>query len=135
MLTAEQQARVFIGRLLKAAGWALQDFKAADVHAARGVALREFELISGHGTADYLLYVDGKACGVIEAKKQGATVTDVEVAFPQALISQGLEWHRIVAAGERRCPIVREVEAEVGANLRRPRVLRDAGLACASDAA
>ena len=26
---------------------------------------------SGHGFADYLLYVDGKAAGVIEAKKEG----------------------------------------------------------------
>lgn len=56
----------------------MQDLKAADLHAARGVALREFELSPGHGTADDLLYVDGKACGVVEAKKQGATLTGVE---------------------------------------------------------
>ena len=61
MPTAEQPARQEIDRLLAAAGWAVQDFKAADIHAARGVALREFELNPGHGTADYLLYVDGKA--------------------------------------------------------------------------
>ncbi|MFM7848731.1 MAG: type I restriction-modification enzyme R subunit C-terminal domain-containing protein [Rubrivivax sp.] len=79
MLTPEQQARVAIDQLLSAAGWAVQDLKAAHVHAARGVALREFELNPGHGTADYLLYVDGKAAGVVEAKKQGATLTGVEI--------------------------------------------------------
>lgn len=31
------------------------------------------------GFADYLLYVDGKAAGVIEAKKEGATLTGMEV--------------------------------------------------------
>ncbi|MCA3228219.1 MAG: DEAD/DEAH box helicase family protein [Burkholderiales bacterium] len=88
MLTAEQQARVVIDQLLTAAGWAVQDVRAANVHATRGVALREFELNPGHGTADYLLYVDGKAAGVIEAKKQGATLTGVEVQ--SARYAQGL---------------------------------------------
>jgi type I restriction enzyme R subunit len=84
----EEQARQTIDRLLAAAGWAVQDFKAADLAAARGVALREFELNPGHGTADYLLYVDGKAAGVIEAKKQGATLTGVEIQ--SAKYAQGL---------------------------------------------
>lgn len=76
--TPEQRARQEIDRLLQAAGWAVQDLAGANLLAARGVALREFALDSGHGVADYLLYVDGKACGVIEAKKQGATLTGVE---------------------------------------------------------
>ena len=84
----EQLARREIDRLLAAAGWAVQDFKAANLAAALGVALREFELNPGHGTADYLLYVDGKACGVIEAKKQGATLTGVEIQ--SARYAQGL---------------------------------------------
>ena len=71
--TPEQQARDEIDRLLGAAGWAVQDFRAADIHAARGVALREFPLKDGHGAADYLLYVGGKAAGVIEAKRQDAS--------------------------------------------------------------
>ena len=54
------------------------DASAANIHAARGVAIREFPLKSGHGFADYLLYVDGKAAGVIEAKKEGVTLTGVE---------------------------------------------------------
>ena len=74
----EHHARQEIDRLLVAAGWALQDLAAVNLHAARGVAIREFPLDAGHGFADYLLYVDGRACGVIEAKKAGATLTGVE---------------------------------------------------------
>jgi type I restriction enzyme R subunit len=33
----------------------------ANIHAGRGVALREFPLESSFGFADYLLYIDGKA--------------------------------------------------------------------------
>jgi type I restriction enzyme R subunit len=54
------------------------DANKANIHGARGVAIREFPLKSGHGHADYLLYVDGKAAGVIEAKKEGTTLTGVE---------------------------------------------------------
>ncbi len=85
---SEQEARKSIDRLLAAAGWAVQDFKAADIHAARGVAIREFVLDAGQGFADYLLYIDGKAAGVIEAKKQGATLTGVEIQ--SARYAQGL---------------------------------------------
>ena len=63
--------------LLEAAGWHVCDAAAANIHAARGVAIREFPL-PGYGFADYLLYVDGKAAGVIEAKKEGVTLTGVE---------------------------------------------------------
>ena len=40
--------------------------------------LREFPLRPGHGAADYLLYVDGRAAGVVEAKPEGHTLTGVE---------------------------------------------------------
>ena len=57
----EELARIEIDRLLKAAGWAVQPVKEANIHAARGVALCNFQLKDGHGFADYMLYVDGKA--------------------------------------------------------------------------
>lgn len=75
--TPEQQAREGIDRLLIAAGWRVFDIAQANIHAARGVAIREFPL-PGYGFADYLLYLDGKATGVIEAKKEGVTLTGVE---------------------------------------------------------
>jgi type I site-specific restriction endonuclease len=75
----EQAARENIDRLLIQAGWAVQDIKSTNLHAGQGVAIREFPLATGHGCADYLLYVQGKAAGVIEAKKAGATLPGVEV--------------------------------------------------------
>jgi type I restriction enzyme R subunit len=75
----EDIAREQIDRMLEQAGWAVQDVKQANLYAEKGVAIREFELKSGYGTADYLLYVDGQAAGVIEAKKEGTTLTGVEV--------------------------------------------------------
>lgn len=43
--------------------------------AALGVAVREYQLTSG--PCDYLLFVDGKACGVLEAKPEGTTLSGV----------------------------------------------------------
>ncbi len=84
----EERARAEIDRLLAAAGWSVQSMSEANIHAARGVAIREFPLKSGHGFADYLLYIDARAAGVIEAKKEGVTLTGVE---PQsARYAQGL---------------------------------------------
>jgi type I restriction enzyme R subunit len=77
-VTPEARARADIDHLLAGAGWHLCDYRSANIHAARDVAIREFELSAGHGTADYLLYVDGKAAGVVKAKKRGATLTGVE---------------------------------------------------------
>jgi len=77
--TPEQEAREIIDKMLEQSGWDVQDLQAANIHAKKGVAIREFPLNKGHGFADYLLYVDGKATGVIEAKKVGNTLTGVEI--------------------------------------------------------
>ncbi len=87
-MTPEQKARVNIDALLTQAGWRVCNMADANIHAARGVALREFLLNSGYGFADYLLYIDGKAAGVIEAKKEGSTLTGVEIQ--SARYAQGL---------------------------------------------
>ena len=75
----EQEAREKIDQMLSASGWDVQDINNANIHSSQGVAVREFPLNPGHGFADYLLYVDGKASGVIEAKKVGTTLTGVEI--------------------------------------------------------
>ncbi len=77
-MTPEQQARVNIDRLLQQAGWAVQNADSINLYAGSGVAVREFPMKSGHGKADYLLYVDQKAAGVVEAKPEGSTLTGVE---------------------------------------------------------
>lgn len=83
-MTLEQEARADIDRLLTAAGWHVCEDKAAVIHAARGVAIREFELVAGHGTADHLLYVDGKAACVIDAKKKSAMLTGSLAPRPES---------------------------------------------------
>ncbi|OPF61967.1 type I restriction-modification enzyme R subunit C-terminal domain-containing protein [Hydrogenophaga sp. H7] len=96
-MTPEARARQTIDALLTAAGWHVCDVASANLRAATGVAIREFPLDAGHGFADYLLYVNGKACGVIEAKKEGATLSGVEVQsarYAQGLPSSLPAWRR-----------------------------------------
>jgi type I restriction enzyme R subunit len=77
-LTPEARARVEIDRMLGAAGWAVQDAVRVNLSQARGVAVREFVMKPPHGRADYLLFLDGRAAGVVEAKKEGETLVGVE---------------------------------------------------------
>ena len=64
-MTPEQKARRQIDHQLGQCGWDVQDYRRMNISAGLGVAVREFPLSTGD--ADYLLYVDGKACGVVEA--------------------------------------------------------------------
>ena len=75
MQQPEAAAREDIDRQLMAAGWLIQDKKDLNLHASRGVAVREMQ--SHGGPADYILFVDGKALGVVEAKKEGTTLSAV----------------------------------------------------------
>jgi type I restriction enzyme R subunit len=77
-LAAEARARVEIDRMLAAAGWAVQDYRKVNLSAAQGVAVREFVLRPPHGRADYLLFIDKRPVGAIEAKPSGTTLTEVE---------------------------------------------------------
>lgn len=76
-LTAEQRARVLIDRQLTAAGRSVQS-RPINLFAAQGVAVREVIMAPGHGRADYVLYVDRRVVGVIEAKPEGTTLSGVE---------------------------------------------------------
>ena len=75
----EQRARQDIDAALAAAGWVIQDRAAMNLAAGVGVAVREFKMAPGHGFADYLLFVNGKAVGVLEAKPAGYTLGNVEL--------------------------------------------------------
>lgn len=74
--SSESAAREVIDAQLVAAGWVVQDRIDMNVAAGLGVAVREYKTDAGF--ADYLLYVDKKPAGVIEAKKPGVTLTGVE---------------------------------------------------------
>ena len=90
-----------IDRQLQQCGWIVQSFRDMNISAGLGVAVREFPLKSG--LADYLLYADCKALGVIEAKpeghsqetKGGTTMTTVTIEEAQA---------KLPAAKRRRLP-------------------------------
>jgi len=71
----EEKARQEIDQLLDKAGWKVQDYRELNLGASLGVAVREFPLKSG--SADYLLFVDRKPVGVVEAKPQGTTLSGV----------------------------------------------------------
>ncbi len=74
----EARARKAIDGQLVAAGWVVQSQDALNLSAGRGVAVREFTLEKPHGRVDYLLFIGGKPAGVIEAKPEGTTLTEVE---------------------------------------------------------
>jgi len=87
----EAKAREKIDAQLEQSGWIVQDRDEANVHAGRGVAIREFRLKQGYGQADYLLFIDQQAVGVLEAKKEGFPLTGVEVQAKN--YSEGLPDH------------------------------------------
>ncbi len=74
----EQIARDKIDKMLELAGWIVQSKKKVDIGAAKGVAVREYQ--TDVGPADYVLFVDRKPVGIIEAKREedGHKLTIVE---------------------------------------------------------
>lgn len=74
----EQIARDKIDKMLSDAGWEIQSKDRIDLSASQGVAVREYQTDAGY--ADYVLFVDRKPVGIIEAKKddEGHRLTVVE---------------------------------------------------------
>lgn len=87
-LPAELRARVLIDAQLEAAGWVVQDTRNLNLSAGQGVARREAIMADGHGRADYLLYLDKRVAGVIEAKPVGTPLSGVE--WQSAMYATGL---------------------------------------------
>ncbi len=115
LLNPEQLARQEIDRQLGAAGWEVQDHRDMDIHANSGVSVREYPLKwkeggeAKSGFADYLLYVDGRAIGVIEAKPAGHTLQGVILQSQK--YTEGL--HQWVPAWRRPLPFAYESTGEV----------------------
>jgi type I restriction enzyme R subunit len=94
-MTPEQEARALIDAKLASSGWMVQTWKEMNLSAGRGLAVTEFP--GAHGPADYLLYVDSKALGVVEAKPVGTTLTGVEgqsASYADGLASKLPAWRR-----------------------------------------
>lgn len=81
----EEKARQRIDDLLEAAGWHVQDLKDLNLGESLGIAVREFPVKLG--AADYLLWVDRKAVGVVEAKPVGTTLSGVAEQTTEYLYS------------------------------------------------
>jgi type I restriction enzyme R subunit len=92
-MTPEAKARSLIDAKLEAAGWAIQDMKQLNLGAALGVAVREYT--TDTGPADYVLFVNRNAIGVIEAKKDSAgenlTVTETQT---ERYANATLKWRK-----------------------------------------
>lgn len=87
--TPEQQARDVIDEKLMQAGWLIQDYREINLGAGLGIAVREHPTQSG--PADYLLYVDRKPVGVIEAKKD-QTILTVHESQTARYANSKLKW-------------------------------------------
>lgn len=88
-MNPEELARRQIDALLEGAGWVLQNNVEFNRNAGEGVAVREFSLPNVR--CDYLLFIGGKAVGLIEAKKAGVALSGV--AEPSANYTQELPQH------------------------------------------
>lgn len=64
----EQIARDSVDKQLLACGWVIQSVRQINLFAGIGVAVKEY--LTDVGPADYVLFVDGKPCGIIEAKRE-----------------------------------------------------------------
>lgn len=76
--TPEQKARDNIDKLLRQSGWVVQHKNQINLHIGTGQAVREYQ--TDTGPADYILLIDSKLVGVIEAKAEslGHKLTTVE---------------------------------------------------------
>lgn len=74
----EQFARDNIDKLLRNAGWAIQSAKKINWNESVGIAIKEYQ--TDVGPADYVLFVDRKPVGIVEAKKEevGQNLSTVE---------------------------------------------------------
>jgi len=92
-MTPETKARQQIDQKLEQAGWVIQDVKQINLGAAVGVAVREYP--TDTGPADYVLFVNRNAVGVIEAKKDSAgeniTVTEKQT---ERYATAALKWRK-----------------------------------------
>ena len=90
-MTPEEKARQLIDQKLVQAGWVVQDRKQLNLGASLGVAVREYP--TDTGPADYMLFVNRIAVGVIEAKRDeaGENLTVHEVQTERYAFST-LKW-------------------------------------------
>src|SRR5213596_3274801 len=95
MSSPEELAREKIDKLLADCGLILQNRSTINLSASRGIAIRE-ALLKDRDEVDYLLFVDGKAIGTVEAKPEGFTLVGVEEQsgkYGKELLDIYPKWH------------------------------------------
>lgn len=87
-MTPEEKARVKIDQMFEDAGWKVvdRDFYSPTLTAA---AIRE-GLLEGNREADYFLFVNGMAVGILEAKQKEIDVTSDMVCEQADLYVRGV---------------------------------------------
>lgn len=75
-LTPEQSTRRNIDKRLRECGWDVQNYREFNPAASLGIAVREYP--TDTGPVDYALFVDRNPVGVVEAKKDGAILSNHE---------------------------------------------------------
>lgn len=98
-LPAEARARQKIDADLISAGWVVQSLEERNLSAGVGVAVREVTM--GDGRVDYLLYVNQKIVGVIEAKPAGTTLAEVHLQAMRyaSSLTAGQKLNAVLAKG------------------------------------
>ena len=71
----EEVAREDIDKMLELSGWKIQDLNKINLGEGIGIAVREAHLKAGF--SDYVLFVDRRPVGIIEAKPKGFTLSGV----------------------------------------------------------
>ena len=91
-LLPEQKARLKIDKLFRDAGWEIvprDEFSPA----VSAVAIEE-GLLQGNLEADYLLFLEGKAVGVLEAKKEDTSLSAVVATQAENYTHKLLDWYQ-----------------------------------------
>lgn len=91
-MTPEEKARLKIDRMLKEAGWEIVDRKHYNPTVS-AVAIEE-GLLKGNHEADYLLFLEGKAVGVLEAKREERALSDVVAEQAENYTHKLLPWYQ-----------------------------------------
>ena len=87
----EDKARIVIDKKLEEAGYLIQDMSEFNPYASLGIAVREYP--TDTGPADYIIFIDGIPCGVIEAKEaqKGDNLSTAEAQAARYATSK-LKW-------------------------------------------
>lgn len=94
----EAQTREEIDQRLNLAGWTIQDKNRINLSESLGIAVREMDTVTG--PADYMLFINGAACGIIEAKREGSLLGGVDSQSRRYATSHTPYVERAVADGK-----------------------------------